>query len=348
MYTINDIDKLKDNDIKKISYAEAKDIVTVLSTTNYYDLTNQQTLEKIETYRIFVAIIITRVNMDDFNELSDVENKNEKEHFLWNLWGLQSNFTYMLSINSQLHDTLHSARRIYRDVSQQEKKMSTHINAAIERLKDSEHNTLTHVMALLGIFTAIITVIITLIVSSSSWINNANQSDAFLAFTVPTVIAITAVSVMMLFVYLFIHNDKTAYEKEDGTEFEKEVGKEGEKKKKRSNSIDKSKMISICIMVGIILLFSAILSLLFINTSHTKYASHVQYIISPDQYEIVEESEESSDNCQHNTDCNCHTKIEIKKYFEITFEGKKYRFEYKEKLKHDGNLYFCEEHEILE
>lgn len=319
---------LKDSDLKQYSYQEVCKVLEALSSVTLSDFrNNEEIIEDAESYINYLEIIEQRANNGDFTQINDVE---VKEMFLWKISNLKTNLVYMLNMNNSLNQVLQQNRKLYERVQAQRYDIDQELLVVQRHLEDSEHTTLTHVMSLLGVFTAIITIIITLVSESSSWLKNSKESDAFFAFVVPCVVILIAVSTLMLLVYFFTHHDKVAIDIQ-------------EKKAKRN-----SKIIAISVMLGIIILFSAILSLIFINTAHTKHAAHVRYIISSDQYEIVEEPEESSNNCPHNTECNCHTKIEIKKYFEITFEGKKYRFEYKEKLKHDGNLYFCAEHEILE
>ena len=326
MYSINDIKKLKDRDIKNLSYSDAYGVVTVLSEVVFLDLNNQQTLEEIEAFKNIIAIIEFMATTGAYKEIEGRRNEFKKESFLWRLSDLSTNFNYMISINNSLNKTLGQMSQMQEEFIQEEHRIDTNLSDAIDRLKDSEHTTLNHVMSLLGVFTAIITIIITLFISSSSWLKNSDKSDAFFAFVVPNAVVLIAVSFLMLLVYFFIHQDKIT------------------KDKIEQRTIKNNKIIVIGIILGVIILFCTLLSLIFINTQHSKSATHIRYIIPPSQYRIVEDTVDTPEGCHHDSECNCK-KVRC---IEFTYEGTNYSFEYDESLKHGENLYFCEKHCTLE
>lgn len=62
--------------------------------------------------------------------------------------------------------------------------------------------------------------------------------------------------------------------------------------------------------------------------------AHVRHVIQPSMYQIVEDTETEPEKGGL--------------YYEFILDGKSYTFSYDEAYIHDGNLYFCTEHNALE
>ena len=332
--------ELKATDLRTFSYIDTIDVIDELEYISMSRYSGIDAVEVSETCLSFALLIVNRIRNNEFPELTPKNKKNEKMILESRLVIMISGFKYALDINKlnkRIKEVESEKNSLNQKIDDVEKKIADtvsdytnkkitivkEVNLFKKRINNAEHDILSHVLSLMGIFSAVITLIISVVVTSSSWLNNADGASAPIAFIVPNLVTLIAVLVLMTLVYYFVHHDDTT-----------------ERKKKRIKTI--------YILIGVVIVLCLVVAIVFVTLQHATPPTHARYIISPNQYEIVEEAEEASDNCQHNTDCNCHTKIEIKKYFEITFEGKKYRFEHKEKLKHDGNLYFCAKHEILE
>lgn len=180
-----------------------------------------------------------------------------------------------------------------------------------------EHTTLSHVLSLMGIFSAVIVIIMSVILTATSWLNNADGASAIVAFTVPNLVALLSVFVLLSLIYLYTHKDSSV----------------GENSDKRT----KIKSIFAIVVIAIILVISITLSIVLvksINKVKEENIPHKQYVISLTDYKIIEI--ENSEKVKE-------------KFFEVFLDGERYEFKYDEKYIHDGDrLYFCKEHNTLE
>ena len=91
------------------------------------------------------------------------------------------------------------------------------------------------------------------------------------------------------------------------------------------------------IFIGVIILVAA--SITVLTYSALKYImpsenSHQRYIIKQSQYSVTD---------GYDYEANCK-----RQYFEFNNEGKNHQFAFNEKFIHDGNLYYCDDHNRLE
>ena len=177
-------------------------------------------------------------------------------------------------------------------------------------LDNSEHTILSHVLTLMGVFTAVTTIIMSVVITSSSWLNNGDGASAILAFAIPNAIAILAVIVLvsLMFVYQksFTNNSK---------------GRKG----------------PIVFFLGLfiaILLLCITLAWAAISYVQPRKPTQIRYVISPAEYTIVEEIDDISGKTES--------------FYQFVFDGVNYKFLYDEKYMHDKNLYFCPEHKVIE
>ncbi len=68
-----------------------------------------------------------------------------------------------------------------------------------DKISDSERGMVGHVMSLVGVFSAITMIIMSLVQTSTSWLNSADEASALLAFVVPNAVAILASVVLLSF-----------------------------------------------------------------------------------------------------------------------------------------------------
>lgn len=186
------------------------------------------------------------------------------------------------------------------------------LKKAEKKLDDSEHNMLTHVLTLMGVFSAVITIIMSVVITATAWLNNADGASAVLAFIIPSAVAVFAVVVLLCLVFLY-HNVTTGSDTHPI-------------KSKTAKALFVILLVIIVVLSGLLIL---------IATTHTQKCKpdHTHYIISSAEYTIKREATDAD-----NQDL----------YFQFRLGEKSYCFRYDEEYIHDGNLYFCQEHNILE
>ena len=84
----------------------------------------------------------------------------------------------------------------------------------------------------------------------------------------------------------------------------------------------------------VIIVLGVILGIVIQKQNKVCDVLHIRYVISPSEYEIATETIPGIED----------TKL----YYRFNFEGQNLLFDYNKNLVHDGNLYFCPEHGILE
>ena len=215
------------------------------------------------------------------------------------------------STKTQIQEATQSAK------DQIAKSTKTQIQKATQSAKDQmlrtaheqEHRALTHVMTLMGVFSAIITIVMSLVSTSASWLNNANGASAMLAFLVPTAVGVFSVSALLLIVYGY---NTISVSSTEGYQ------------KKRGRYIG-----FFAAPVVVMVVFGVLLGIAVSHhTSEESQVLHLRYALSPGQYDTVE---------QDGTYC-----------YSFEIEGKPYVFECNDTYPHDGILYYCSEHNKLE
>lgn len=357
-----DLSKLKENDLKKYSYEDTVKVIDELERISISRFSGIKAIETIEQYISFASIISCRIKENEFfnsSSESEIKSKNILERrvetiltnlqYAFYLTILSNRVNEAENVRAQAKELETKITNIENNYNEKEQKIDQYIADCDKifldykkRIDEFESKILSHVLSIMGVFSAIITIILSLITTTSSWINNATDTDLFFAFIVPNGVAIVAVFALMILVYYFLDyhkNDKS--DDDNGKQNDKPVDTKEEKKQSKKHK-------PVYIMLSVVVLISALLLSVYIATQNIKSPAHVRYIISSEQYEVREDTEKSPHKCPHNAECNCQTFQETKNYFEFTFEDKLYRFEYDESLKHGENLYFCEKHCTLE
>jgi len=369
-----DLENFRESELQEYNYQKILKVVDNLEKKFYDQGSLVQDVEKLDSYFSIAALINSRIEKGDFEELSNLDDKTKMQ---LRVNTLRNNFLMLLKINSMMvsykksiDTTFENEKKeiddkqktIEKEINDKQEHFSEKFNQEKENLTENlltflekekeqisgiEHKTLTHVLSIMGIFSAIITIILSLITTTASWINNSTQSDMFLAFIVPNGVALVAVFALMILVYYFVNYHNNNEGKND--EADNNKGKTNEKLDDKKEELKQEKKRKpVYIMLSVVVIISALLLLGYIATQNIKSPAHIRYIISSEQYEVIEDTEKSPHKCPHNIECNCNNIMDIKEYFEFTFEDKLYRFEYDESYIHNGNLYFCAEHEVLE
>lgn len=79
---------------------------------------------------------------------------------------------------------------------------------SVEKIKNDLAEANKDMIAVMGIFTSIIVVIMSLVITSSSWLNNAAGASAIIAFVIPSCVAVLAVCALTALLNLLIKEKK--------------------------------------------------------------------------------------------------------------------------------------------
>ena len=249
----------------------------------------------------------------------DVDNCNKKINQAYN--DAEQNVNSILQIaNTQLANAQKALTDSQTAVADSKTKLTASEGALVkaeealvkaeEKLNNIEHDMLTHVLTLMGVFSAVITIFMSLVITSTAWLNNADGASAVLAFVVPSAVAVVAVASLLLIIFVY-HNATTGSDNHP---------------------------IKVSPAYIVLIVFFAILagSLVHISTSYSQKCTpdHIHTILTESDYRIgVEPKPDGSI---------------VNVYLQFTLDGKNYWFDYNEEYIHNGNLYFCQEHKRLE
>ncbi len=345
------LDGLGRDDFEKFSYDDLLELVEELEKVVFQDLTPIQVFEKFDGYLECA-----------FNAKKKIEDEEfTKKLSYWKVYSLQKRIDYLIhsfslivNINritkSRFSELNEKVDKKYKDIEAEliksedkisqeledkqkkiledlndknckfeksiEKKVEKVIDEEKKELSQVEHTTLTHVLTLMGIFSAVITIIMSVVLTSTSWLNNADEASAILAFVVPNLVALIAVVALISFIYLY--NFRTSEQlDETGT-----VVKKARLKRKIAHSS----------LIVILILTILSCTVIFVQTARNN-KPHKHYVISSSQYSVIEEKISETESIS---------------YYVFTLDGLEYKFEYDESCKHDGNLYYCKDHDELE
>ena len=333
-----DLSTLRENDLRKYSYETTKSVIDELENVCISNFVGIHAIEQIETYYAFARLIKNRVSNNEFIELNVKARKSEKEHLYTRLNFLLAIFKYSLEIGKLENRTITTADDLSTklsalkeqfnetvvDYNSKKNELETKINAATkdlgdnvkkfkERIDDSEHTILTHVLTLMGVFSAVITIIMSVVITSSSWLNNASGAAAIAAFIIPNLVALLAVIVLLSLIFIY-HSAVN-------------VSTIGTPKSKKA-------ILFFCGLFGVIILLSCLISWVAVSYKEKNEVAHMQYVLSPAEYRIEKNLENNSNN-------------DIS-YYEFTIEGINYKFPYDPEFIHNEYLYFCLQHMTLE
>lgn len=322
---IKEINSIGEKEFFTYSLNQTKDVFETLEKINWSDIKDKNLEENVDFYSSLLDVVYDRVSSNHFPELSD--NSEEKSYLLLRLLRIRTSISqYRLFF---LRD----------DVSENVKKLSTETEKSInQHLRESEKdfedklekkikdvaNTIepqliTTVLTLMGVFSAIITIIMSIVVTSSSWLNNADGASAVLAFIIPNFVVISAIVVLLGMVFRKRQPEIVVISRNSWDQ---------------PNVADKAlKKASVLhwVTISVFFLIALVIGAFSLYEIRTTTEPHMRYILSQGMYEV-----QASENVP---------KVVM---IEFQIDGKIYEIPYKEEYFHDGKLYFCEEHRQLE
>jgi hypothetical protein len=350
-----DIWNLKEKDLRNCSLGETIDIIDEISRIVTEQHGNIQTepddiikvTEMSDDLYSKITALQNKILEDAFNEQLPRNWKLKKEGLLSKLFSviivvqnIRDSARVWLSINeSNKHFTeLEKAyQALVEDYDEKKSNLELHIEKieeatkktlneqtgvikttskeTLEEIQGAEGKIVSHVLTLMGVFSAVITIILSIVVTSSSWLNNATNSSAIVAFIVPNMVTLFAVISVVLLVFMY---HKAFYPPV----------------LKQNQSASKAPTIISTILLSAILLITILVSVLACRYAEVDNKPHLRYVIHDANYNIVEITDLETDV--------------VYKYFEFNFDGQNIQFLYDEKYLHESDIYFCSEHNTLE
>lgn len=225
------------------------------------------------------------------------------------------------TVESNANENVEQINNFYEKTLNDIKIAKDDLDTAKDDLKDEEHRILTHVLALLGFFTALVTIILSTVSATTSWLNKSDSADFGFAILVPSAIIIISMIAMFTLLYLLIFRKYDAKNEQD------------ENESKSENVVRKKDFrVHISILILAIICF-VLLSFMIINSCLNKEKKEP----------ISEEKEEHI--ILHITDYRLD--LEANKII-YTFDGNELSMECNMDLVHSDGLHYCVEHKTFE
>lgn len=308
--------EITQEDVISMSYTEIQEIIKEISKVS---LNQQGLVQGTEVYAncfMCIGTIRKRVENNDFTELNSTD---KKQKLLNTLTSLKNRISYFSDINTFMRSNQETFQRhmlkTQAEITQQLNKTVSDVNNEFEKTKkqldDSEHNILTHVLTLLGVFSAIIITIMSVVITTNSWLNNAGTEGFMMALLVPGLIVIFSVIVLVSLVYAY-HNIYS--------------------------SDDKKKYIPFVIFLSVVTVLTIVLGCMLGSVIKTQRksctATHIRYVIPESEYRLITEPVPGTED--------------VNQYYNFTVDGENVVVPYNKNLVHDGDLYYCTECRVLE
>ena len=304
------LQNIRADDIKKFSYEETLDLVEKLE---FVCFSPTPLIESLEFYDVCLGharCIDEKINNNEFTPKS--LNKSQKKSLQLRVNDLIHNFQISMRIDALLWERSNDAKCEMEKVRKDMKQMlKEEVKLQQKNIAELEHTTLTHVLSIMGIFSAVITIVMSVVITSTSWLNNADESSALIGFLIPNLVVLFAVSTLLALVYLLFNRGNIVQSKEKFS----------------------SKGCIAMFVVVFVLIISVLLTCILLSNIKEVNKPHIQHIISSENYTIIKKNDAEGN---------------IKSYYSFSFENQIYEFEYYERYNHNGNLYFCVEHGALE
>ena len=216
--------ELTEGYLKSCPYIEIQDVLDKLNNVSINQGDLVIATETFDTYLEFLQIIKKRILNDPSLDIPK-HKINGTIRFVDNIIGKLRHYADLISFIRSNQEKIHSYasdmkdetaksleqtnERIMHNMNELANDVSSNIKEAKDKFDESEHNILTHVLTLLGVFSAIIITIMSVVITSSSWLNSADGNRALIAFIVPTLVTILAVIALVSLVYGLYGNDNS-------------------------------------------------------------------------------------------------------------------------------------------
>ena len=328
--TLDQISQINEFEFASFSYTKTCEVLDLIESIDLISINNIFLTENRGIIINMLYIMDGRVkHKPNYTPFYEIENdKNEKSLFILRVTNVLSNLTnWYLSTKEnatkkQLDDYEKRADEIKENLDTIGNSFAEKKKELDEKINSLEQRITTNVLTIMGVFAAIITIIMSVVATSSSWLKDAQNASAILAFVIPSAVVVLSMSILLGFVF---------YQKEKSnviktiTDFD--TNEQTKKILKKSKFFFYLTIIFAVVAIGFSIVYSSI------NLSKTSV--HSRYVLSQGMYVIKE--------VQNNE--NPENKSII---IEFEFNQKNYVFPYDESLIHSGKIFFCEDHNMLE
>ncbi len=124
---------------------------------------------------------------------ADENNKTSTAQYLeWRLTSLIARSQLIGFIVPKVSAVDKSIQTFEKNINTFNGKLSNY-SEEIERLEGRETRSFQNMLTTMGVFTTIVVIVMSLVITASSWLNSANSADAIVAFIIPSCIAVLAV-----------------------------------------------------------------------------------------------------------------------------------------------------------
>ena len=184
--TTDQLKKLKENDLRRFSYTKTMDVVETLESLNLIDISGIAAHEEIETYISLTAIIKNRVDHDELQKQPKLLNRKSKDRdkdkdilrnrlinilanlrFAYNFVRLNSRIDTVEKISDNIQGIREDFNNLQKDYEDKKKTVDNIIDKHREELNASERAIMSHVLSIMGVFSAVITLIMSVVISKS-------------------------------------------------------------------------------------------------------------------------------------------------------------------------------------
>lgn len=325
--TIKELNLTGETEFWTFSLYQTRQALDLLSNLYWLDTNDSNLKENHAFYEMFLNVVDYRLYCDDYEEIKD--DNIQKNHLYFCVVQLRSNIAqYRLivqqkDVESDMQRFSNAAiSNINNHINTRYKNFEKSVDGKVEEaVKNIEPQLMSTILTVMGVFSAIITIIMSVVITSSSWLNNADGASALIAFVIPNLV--TVISIVVLLGIVFSRKDNLVIVPARDWESPKLV----EKQLKKSKRFMFGAIILIVIFITLVLAYS-------FYELKTQDHPHTRYILSPEMYECVEINNEETN--------------ETIVLIEFELNNNSYQIEYDDSYFHNGNLYFCEEHQRLE
>lgn len=307
--TINDINKLGERVLINYPLNKTYKVLKVLESMDWMNIRDNNLRENEGFYSRLLDIIDQKITDGYFKELK--KNDNKKNYLLLRILRIRTSISQyrLLSLRSNIENNI--SQQGENTINDFEKSMQDKVDNVMQEI---EPHLITIVLTLMGVFSVIITIIMSVVITSSSWLNNSNGASAVVAFIVPNLVVVSSMSVLLGIVFCNKHYITIIHDTYNSTE-------------------KKAKRFLICTVCFIFATFIVIVSLSLYEVKSSG-KQHLRYILSQGMYKCIEVLNDETN--------------EKERVIEFEVNKTNYILPYDESYFHDGKLYFCAEHNKLE
>ena len=317
------IANLGESEIHRLSLAQTENVISILESFNWLDISNKKFLDNYSIYHGFLEIIEDRINRSSFSEKLDITRAISMLGKTYRLKARISLYQSLCEIENFGKNTQKTAEEnIQGYLTRAENDFQEGIENKIKKATDKiEPSLITTVLTLMGVFSAIITIVMSVVVTSTSWLNNANAASAVIAFIVPSIVVVFSMSILLSIVFTKRKSEPVIIVRDSASRAS--VADHALKMTKRIRKI----------MLCVIIVFTTVLLSLAVYELVKSGSPHTRHVLTHGRYEVVVSTTEGQ---------------EQPSVIRFEFDGKEYCFQYDEKLIHNGELYFCTDCQKLE